>query len=109
MLTGEFEFDDYFQWENTTEGFGSVSAQILFVVFLIFVSVVIANLLIGLTISQTAQLTKEAGIFRLEAMVQLITKLENTTKFNKIIHRFLGGSKSQMYHLFGMTNNKLEL
>ena len=103
MLTGEFEFGDNFQWEKTKEDFGGVSSQILFVAFLIFVSIVIANLLIGLTINQTEQLSKVAGIFRLEAMVQLISKAEKATTFNRYIKRFF--ESSQMYDLFCISDN----
>ena len=107
MLTGEFEFGDNFQWEKSKEDFGGVSSQILFVAFLIFGSIVIANLLIGLTISQTEQLSKEAGIFRLEAMVQLISKVEKAnTSFNRYIKNFFGSS--QMYDLFCISDNNFD-
>ena len=48
MMIGEFELEEYFIWEAVkTEG-GYVTTQILFVLFLIFVCIVIANLLVSL-------------------------------------------------------------
>jgi hypothetical protein len=47
-MIGEFELEEYFIWEAVkTEG-GYVTTQILFVLFLIFVCIVIANLLVSL-------------------------------------------------------------
>jgi hypothetical protein len=39
------------------------------VLFIFFISVVLVNLLVGLTISKTEELYREAGIFRLEKTV----------------------------------------
>jgi hypothetical protein len=50
MMIGEFELEEYFIWEAVkTEG-GYVTTQILFVLFLIFVCIVIANLLVSLPV-----------------------------------------------------------
>ena len=76
MMTGEFELDDYFHWNETKEDFGQVSAQVFYIVFLVFVSIVIANLLIGLTVSKTDELFKEAGTVRLEKTANLVAHIE---------------------------------
>ena len=76
MMTGEFELDGYFHWNETKEDFGQVSAQVFYIVFLVFVSIVIANLLIGLTVSKTDELFKEAGTIRLEKTANLVAHME---------------------------------
>ena len=76
MMTGEFELDAYFHWNETKEDFGQVSAQVFYIVFLVFVSIVIANLLIGLTVSKTDELFKEAGTVRLEKTANLVAHIE---------------------------------
>ena len=47
MMTGEFDLGDNFHWDESKEDFGQVSTQAFFIIFLIFISIVIANLLIG--------------------------------------------------------------
>ena len=69
MMIGEFELEDYFIWEAVEPEGSYVTTQILFVLFLVFVSIVIANLLVGLTVSKTEELFKEAGVIRLEKTV----------------------------------------
>ena len=46
MMIGEFELEDYFIWEAVKSESAYVTTQILFVIFLIFVCIVIANLLV---------------------------------------------------------------
>ena len=76
MMTGEFDLDDYFQWDTTKEDFGHLSGQMFYLIFLVFVSIVIANLLIGLTVSKTEDLFKEAGAVRLEKTVDQVAGIE---------------------------------
>ena len=64
MMTGEFEFDEYFEWRSSANEFAAGTTQILFILFLVFVSIVIANLLIALTLSKTEDITKEATVLR---------------------------------------------
>jgi hypothetical protein len=69
MMTGEFDLPSYFTWDQSMKDHAQFSTQLLFIMFLIFVSIVIANLLIGLTISKTGEVFMEAGLFRLEQTV----------------------------------------
>jgi hypothetical protein len=48
MMIGEFELEQYFIWEAVKTERGYITTQILFVLFLIFVCIVIANLLVSL-------------------------------------------------------------
>ena len=45
------------------------SKQLLFVVFLLMISIIVSNLIVGLTVNKTEELFKEAGIIRLEKTV----------------------------------------
>ena len=47
MMIGEFELEEYFIWEAVKSEAAYVSTQILFVIFLVFVCIVIANLLVA--------------------------------------------------------------
>ena len=76
MMTGEFDLDDYFHWDETKDDFGHMSAQLIFVLFIVFVSIVIGNLLIALTVSKTEELFKKAGTIRLEKTVIQVTGVE---------------------------------
>ena len=76
MMTGEFELDDYFQWDLTKNDFGHVSSQLIFVGFLIFVSIVISNLLIGLTVNKTDKVFKNSGTLRLEKTVHQLVEID---------------------------------
>ena len=69
MMTGEMEFETNFTFEAVRSEKSFLSTQILFVMFLFFVSIIIANLLIGLTVNKTEVLFKEAGVVRLEKTV----------------------------------------
>lgn len=70
MMIGEFDFDDNFTWHGIKEsGHSNGSSQILFVVFLFLASITIANLIVGLTVSKTEEIFKEAGVIRLEKTV----------------------------------------
>ena len=64
MMTGELEFDEYFEWRSSANEFAAGTTQILFILFLVFVSIVIANLLIALTLSKTEDVAKEATVLR---------------------------------------------
>ena len=72
MMGGEFELNPDFLWKEPVPGSGDISTQILFFMFVIFVTIIIANLLIGLTVNQTDKLFKEADIIRLQRVVYMI-------------------------------------
>jgi transient receptor potential cation channel subfamily A protein 1 len=69
MMTGEFSMEEYFIWQSVKDDKGFVTTQIIFVLFVFFISIVLVNLLVGLTVSKTEELFKEAGIYRLEKTV----------------------------------------
>ena len=69
MMTGEYNLEEYFIWQSVKLDKGFVTTQIIFVLFVFFISIVLVNLLVGLTVSKTEELFKEAGIYRLEKTV----------------------------------------
>ncbi len=76
MMIGEFDLSSYFTVEQARLDEGQFSTQLLFIFFIIFVSIVISNLLVGLTVSKTEELFKEAGVIRLEKTVLQVNQVE---------------------------------
>ena len=60
MMTGEIGFEDYFEWNKTKEHHSEGSTQILLLLFIVFVSIVLVNLLLGLAVSELEQERKVA-------------------------------------------------
>ena len=108
MMTGEFDLESNFHWDESKEDYGLVLTQILFIIFLIFVSIVIANLLIGtnihqyifasectlilllgLTVSKTEELFKKARARRLEKTAKQVGTIEAMLKSTKSRTKFL--------------------
>lgn len=79
MLIGEIDFNDTFTIENVEE-FGVAASQglsqLFFVALLFMVSIVIANLIIGLSVSNIDDLMKESEIYKMEKMVRQIGAAE---------------------------------
>jgi len=76
MMTGEMDFEDNFTFEAVRPERSVLSTQIMYVLFLFFVSIIIANLLIGLTVNKTEVLFKEAGIVRLnKTVLQIVAQV----------------------------------
>ena len=46
MMIGEFDLENLFIMDSVKEGGGSFSTQVLFIMLLVFVCIVIANLLV---------------------------------------------------------------
>ena len=60
MMTGEIGFEDYFEWKKTKEHHSEGSTQILLLLFIVFVSIVLVNLLLGLAVSELEKERKVA-------------------------------------------------
>ena len=82
MMVGEFNFGDVF----TNSGIRyHWTTQVMFVLFLLFVSIIIMNLLIGLAISNISGQFESAGVYRLKMTVLLIRLIEDVVfAFKKI-------------------------
>ena len=76
-MSGEFDLSDNFLINPSMEDNAQGSTQLIFVCFLVVGNIVIANLLIGLTVSKTEEMFKSAGILRLQKTVEQIIAVEN--------------------------------
>ena len=73
MMTGELEFGDTFTIDSSKEKDDStVTLQLVFILFVFLITIIIANLIIGLTVSEIDVLYSEARAIRLEKMVRQV-------------------------------------
>jgi len=85
MMIGELDYTDNFSVDSSKLRDDSVgTVQLMFMLFVFFVSIIIANLIIGLTVSQIDDLYNEARAIRLEKLVTqviLMTMLPLVDRF----------------------------
>ena len=71
MMIGELEYVD------TTKNLKGVWIHLIFFFFIIFVPIIINNLLIGLTINNVEELTKEATLEGLRSKISSIAAIDD--------------------------------
>lgn len=79
MMSGELEFEDMF-WKkvNGTSKIEFTSdVHLMFLVFVILVTVILTNLLVGLAVSDIQELQRSAGLERLIRRAELVAHLES--------------------------------
>ncbi|KAG5334525.1 PYX protein, partial [Acromyrmex charruanus] len=74
MMMGEYEYNELFE-----SNFLSVTSRIVFVVFIMLVSIVLINLMIGLAVNDIQGLEKEGHIRRLLKQAEFVAHLERVT------------------------------
>ena len=80
MMIGEFEYSTFLFFEDETyqqDKNSYITTQAIFFLFVMFVSIVIGNLLVALTVSEIGVLTKEGEVIGLEKMALQIVALED--------------------------------
>ena len=80
MMIGEFEYSTFLFFEKDTfqqDKHSYLTTQAIFLLFVMFVSIVIGNLLVALTVSEIGVLTKEGEVIGLEKMALQIVALED--------------------------------
>ena len=85
MMSGEFDFDDNFVFDGSE----NMLAQAVFFVFFITMTLVLTNLLIGMTVSKTEELLKQANMIKLQKMVAQILCLEDMLSKSRQLRRLL--------------------
>ncbi|CAL4068320.1 unnamed protein product, partial [Meganyctiphanes norvegica] len=75
MMTGEIEYDDWFFGDDHKVKY-PVTSHLVFLFFLMFVTIILMNLLVGLAVSDIQGLQKSAGLDRLVLQTELIMNFE---------------------------------
>ena len=83
MMVGELEYVDNFTWKSSSDNSSYGSNQIFFLIFLIAISIIIVNLLVGLTIGEVGVLRTRARAIRLKKMAVEIIRMEDFYSFKE--------------------------
>ncbi|XP_031618662.1 transient receptor potential channel pyrexia [Contarinia nasturtii] len=76
MMSGELEFEDIFYAKDYPIQF-PVTSHLMFFAFVVLVTIILTNLLVGLAVSDIQALQESAGLDRLTRQVELIARLES--------------------------------
>ena len=82
MMTGEIDYEDNFQVAKTIDSRSSGSVQILLVLFMLFIVIVLANLLVGLAVSEIQKEKMLATSLYNEIAVNEIIRFSNSYQFS---------------------------
>lgn len=85
MMSGELEFEDIFYGDQTKILY-PVTAHAMFFTFVLLVTVILTNLLVGLAVSDIQGLQASAGLDRLCRQAELVARLEGLF-FSKLLRK----------------------
>lgn len=78
MMSGELEYEDIFYQNGTSSDIQYPgTAHAMFLIFVLLVTVILTNLLVGLAVSDIQALQESAGLDRLVRTTQLVAHLES--------------------------------
>ena len=83
MMAGEIEYEN-FVYENGETLFG-FTGHAMILIFVVLVSIILMNLLVGLAVSDIQGLQKSAGLDRLVRQTELISHIESML-FSRLLH-----------------------
>ena len=92
MMIGEFDFESNFIMDSDTQSGdwpSKIITQFIFIALMFMVALTLANLIIGLTVQNIAELQREAGTYKLNKTVEQIRETENILLKNKCFAGFL--------------------
>lgn len=84
MMSGELEFEDIFYGDVDIQFPGTSHA--LFLAFVVLVTIILTNLLVGLAVSDIQGLQASAGLDRLTRQAELVSRLESIF-FSKLLRK----------------------
>lgn len=88
MMIGELEFDDTF-YPSDSDDYNvlhPITVHLMFFTFVILVTVILMNLLVGLAVSDIQGLQASAGLNRLSRQAELVARLEGLL-FSKLLKK----------------------
>lgn len=87
MMIGELEFEDmFYQDDRNKNHYYPVTTQLVFFTFVILVTIILMNLLVGLAVSDIQGLQASAGLNRLTRQAELVARLEGLL-FSKLLKK----------------------
>ena len=99
MMAGEFNFDAYFDYKAVEKTGGqNHSTQMMFILFVIIISIIVMNLLIALTVSKIDRLTKRSNLLQVKLEIKDLISLSGLVRNNNIkwVKRWINKMKVQM-------------
>jgi len=91
-MIGELDFESNFIMDSEYQTGGNISiavTQFIFIALLFMVALTLANLIIGLTVQNIAELQREAGTYKLNKTVEQIRETENILLRNRCFSKLL--------------------
>lgn len=86
-MIGELEFEDMFYSDDeSNDVLHPITVHLMFFAFVILVTVILMNLLVGLAVSDIQGLQESAGINRLCRQAELVARLEGLL-FSKLLKK----------------------
>lgn len=95
MMIGELEFEDIFYGEQADRSY-PVTSHVMFLTFVLLVTVILMNLMVGLAVSDIQGLQRSAGLDRLVRQAELVAHLESIL-FSKLL-RCISKKCTAMFH-----------
>ncbi|XP_043274042.1 transient receptor potential channel pyrexia [Venturia canescens] len=85
MMSGELEFEDVF-FDKESKILYPGTSHLLLLVFVVLVTIILTNLMVGLAVSDIQELRRSAGLDRLVRRAELVAHLESML-FSKLLDR----------------------